>query len=125
MYAPLSLVAMPDLKECLGKLKGHQVRLAEQCGWRRCRLLAAVAALALGHLAASYDPTLLKLQLNTALCFLLPPVPLPQHPEVQLLAASVLQQWLHTAVAQVQVLNDPRYAQDPRSVLETRCAGFV
>ena len=26
MYAPLSLVAMPDLKECLGKLKGHQVR---------------------------------------------------------------------------------------------------
>ena len=26
MYSPLSLVAMPDLKECLGKLKGHQVR---------------------------------------------------------------------------------------------------
>lgn len=68
MYAPLSLVAMPDLKECLGKLKGHQ------------------------------------------------------HPEVQLLAASVLEQWLHTAVAQVQVLNDPRYAQDPRSVLDSRLA---
>ena len=46
---------------------------------------------------------------------------MPQHPEVQLLAASVLEQWLHTAVAQVQVLNDPRYAQDPRSVLDSRC----
>lgn len=25
MYAPLSLVAMPDMKECLGRLKEHQV----------------------------------------------------------------------------------------------------
>ena len=25
MYAPLSMVAMPDLKECLGRLKEHQV----------------------------------------------------------------------------------------------------
>lgn len=27
MYAPLSLVAMPELKECLGRLKAHAVRL--------------------------------------------------------------------------------------------------
>ncbi len=26
MYAPLSLVAMPELKEVLSKLKGHQAR---------------------------------------------------------------------------------------------------
>ncbi|KAL4448467.1 hypothetical protein ABPG75_005686 [Micractinium tetrahymenae] len=66
MYAPLSLVAMPELKECLGRLKEHQ------------------------------------------------------HPEVKRLAAGVLDQWLRIAVAQAQVLTDPRYVEDPRSVLEAR-----
>lgn len=65
MYTPLSLVSMPELKECLGKLQAHQ------------------------------------------------------HPEVKQLATGVLEQWLHTAVAQAEVLSDPRYVQDPRSVLES------
>ncbi|PRW45230.1 50S ribosomal L23 isoform B [Chlorella sorokiniana] len=66
MYAPLSLVAMPELKECLGRLKSHP------------------------------------------------------HPEVAGLARQVLEQWLKVAVAQAQVLTDPRYVQDPRSVLDAQ-----
>ncbi|KAI7838316.1 hypothetical protein COHA_007885 [Chlorella ohadii] len=66
MYAPLSLVAMPELKECLGRLKAHA------------------------------------------------------HPEVAGLARQVLEQWLRVAVAQAQVLTDPRYVQDPRSVLDAQ-----
>jgi hypothetical protein len=46
-----------------------------------------------------------------------------QHLETRQLAGQVLRQWLLTAVAQAQVLADPRYVQDPRSVLEARWVG--
>lgn len=68
MYVPLSLVALPELKECLAQLQTHE------------------------------------------------------HLETRQLAGQVLRQWLLTAVAQAQVLADPRYVQDPRSVLEASLA---
>lgn len=66
MYAPLSLVSLPELNECLASMQAHQ------------------------------------------------------HPEVSHLASVVLEQWLRVAVAQAQVLTDPRYVEDPRSVLESK-----
>lgn len=48
MYAPLSLVAMPELKECLGSLKAHPVRC------RCCLLTRACTAEACLRTAASY-----------------------------------------------------------------------
>ncbi|PSC70457.1 50S ribosomal L23 [Micractinium conductrix] len=66
LYAPLSLVAMPELRDCLATLQQHQ------------------------------------------------------RPEIAQLAGGALEQWLRTAVAQAQVLMDPRYCEDPRSVLEAQ-----
>lgn len=41
-----------------------------------------------------------------------------RHSEVAALAAAVLKQWLTVMVMQAQVLGEPRYTQDPRSVVE-------